>query len=86
MSDNRPLASLSTGPYAVSLWENQIDTGDGSQRTMKSVSLRKGYFDKKQGKLDHQTVTINPAELGAVIQLLTEMQRKVIDRRGDEPF
>ena len=82
----RPLASFSVGGYSVALWENPFDNGDGSQRLVKSVSLRKAFYNKKDQKLEEQKIHIGPAELGCVIGLLTEMERTVIERRGAEPF
>jgi hypothetical protein len=86
----RPLASFGVGPYSVSLWGNPVGNEDGVQRVMKSVSLRKGYFDKDENKMKHQSLSINPAEIGSVIALLGEMQNTVIeDRRQEqqrEPF
>jgi hypothetical protein len=82
----KPLVSFSTGPFSVALWENEIDNGDGSQRVAKSVSVRRVYFDKKENQLKDQKLSVNPAEVGALRLLLTQMEQAVIDRRGDAPF
>lgn len=75
---NRPLISFGVGGYSVALWENPVDAGDGTQRTMRSVSLRRGYFNKKEGKLVEQKITINPAEVGCVAALLEQMERAML--------
>jgi hypothetical protein len=79
---NQMLASLGVGPYSASLWNNQVDAGDGTQRMMKSISFRKGYYSKKEKTVKHQSVSIDPAELGSVIRLLQQMHEEVIERRG----
>jgi hypothetical protein len=80
-STNKPLVSLSIGPYFAGLWENTVNAGDGTQAIVKAVSLRKGFFNKKANKLDHQTISIKPHELGSVIALLQQMHNSVIENR-----
>ncbi len=82
---NRPLVSFSVGGLSVSLWENAID---GSDRTFKSVTVRKMF--NKDGQADSRSITINPAEIGCMIGLLSRMESQVIECRGhrqhsDEP-
>lgn len=75
---NRPLISFGVGGYSVALWDNPVDAGDGTQRMMRSVSLRRGYFNKKEGKLVEQKITINPAEVGCVVALLEQMEQAML--------
>lgn len=77
---NKPLKSFFVGPYSASLWGNTYDAPDGTQRIMKSITLRKS-FQNKEKQMDHQSVSMNPAEIGSVIALLQEMQNAVIEER-----
>lgn len=79
----RPLLSLGVGGLQVAVWENAVDNGDGSERTTKSVSLRRSYYSKKSDAFVEQKVTLFPQELGTLISLLVEAQKAVIDRRGE---
>lgn len=82
---NKPLASSSVGPYSAGLFQNVIANGDGKEVTVKSLSLSKGYFDKRENQMKRQSISIKPAELGSVIALLQQMQTVVIENRT-QPF
>jgi hypothetical protein len=77
---NHPLESRAVGPYSAAIWQNTYRAADGTERTMKSVSLRRGYFDRKRNELVEQKLTINPAEVGCVIGLLQQMERALLSQ------
>lgn len=84
----RPCFSAAVGGLQVAVWENPVDNGDGVERTTKSVTLRRSYFNRKTNNFVEAKLTLFPQELGTLIALLTEAQKAVIDRRGepvDEP-
>lgn len=76
---SKPIDSFSVGSFQIALWENQAEG-----RTYKNVSVRKSFFNKKENKLDHQTLTLDPTELGCVAGLLRRMEEAVIQRRTEE--
>lgn len=83
----RPIVSFSVGGFSVALWQNTFDNGDGTTRHAKSVSLRRSFFNKKEDKLDDQTITVSPQEIGCLIQLLSRMEQAVVEERSThEPF
>lgn len=77
---NQPIDSFFVGAFNVALWEND---GEGG-RTYRTVSLRKSFFNKKEDKLDQQTVSIDPTEVSCVIALLQRMEQQVIQRKNGE--
>jgi len=83
---NQPLVSYSVGGLSVSLWENTYENDDGSQRSSKSVSLRRTYFSRKDKEFVEQKITMNPAELGCLRAMLKRMETAVMDERGEAPF
>ncbi len=83
---NKPILSFSVGAFSVSLWENAVENDDGTSRTYKSVTLRKSFYNRKENRLDAQTVTVNPPEIGCLVSLLQKMGEAVIQNRGDAPF
>lgn len=78
-----PVVSLATGGLSVALWENAVAGEDGAERTMKSVSIRRSYFNRKDNQFAEQKMSINPYEVACLVGLLQEMQRALIDRRGN---
>jgi hypothetical protein len=83
-----PLVSFAVGGLSVALWENTVENGGGAQRTTESVSLRRTFFNKKANRLEDQSITINPSEIGCLSHLLARMEEAVIKerRRQEEPF
>jgi hypothetical protein len=77
----RPLLSVAVGGLSVALWENTFDTEDGTQRTSKSVSVRRSFFNRKENRFDDQSITINPSDIGCLRLLLGRMEQAVIEER-----
>ena len=79
---NKPLESFSVGGLSVSLWENKTDGNDGGERTFKTVTIRKAFYNRKESQLSSQAVSISPAEVACMIGLLKKMEEAVIQRAG----
>jgi len=79
---NKPVESFSVAGLSVSLWENTAENTDGSERTFKSVTIRKSYFNRKVSQLASQTLSLNPSEVSCLAQLLRKMEDAVIQRSG----
>jgi len=79
MSDERkkPLKSFAVGPLRVAMWENPAN--DGSERTFKSVTISKAYFDKKENAWDRQSVSLNLTGVGCMAALLRRMEEAVVN-------
>ncbi|OGC62493.1 hypothetical protein A2264_01155 [candidate division WWE3 bacterium RIFOXYA2_FULL_46_9] len=73
----KPLKSFAVGPLSVAMWENPAN--DGSDRTFRSVTISKAYFDKKENEWDRQSVSINLTEVGCMTELLKRMQEAVVN-------
>lgn len=73
----KPLKSFAVGPLSVAMWENQAN--DGSERTFRSVTISKAYFDKKVNDWDRQSVSINLTEVGCMVELLQRMEEAVVN-------
>jgi hypothetical protein len=78
----KPLESFSVGGLSVSLWENRTDGSEGNDRTFRSVTLRKAYYNRKESQLASQSLSIGPAEVACLIGLLKKMEEAVIQRGG----
>src|SRR3989339_533531 len=63
----KPLKSFAVGPLSVAMWENPAN--DGSDRTFRSVTISKAYFDKKENEWDRQSVSINLTKGGQTVSL-----------------
>jgi len=79
-SPSKPLESFSVGGLSVSLWENRADTDGGNDRTFRSVTIRKAFFNRKENQLASQSVSVSPAEVACLIALLKKMEDAVIQR------
>jgi hypothetical protein len=76
----KPLLGFSVGPLSVALWENDAETGDGTARKFKSVTVRKVF--NKGGEMDARSISINPAEVGCLAGLLKKMEEAIIQTTG----
>jgi hypothetical protein len=79
---NKPVESFSVSGLSVSLWENKADNDDGSDRTYKSVTIRKSYFSRKENQLTSQTLSLTPVEVSCLVSLLRKMEDTVIQKTG----
>ena len=79
---NKPLESFSVAGLSVSLWENTAENNDGTERTFKSVTIRKSFFNRKESQLASQTLSLNPSEVSCLVQLLRKMEDAVIQCGG----
>jgi hypothetical protein len=79
---NKPLLSYSAGGLSVSMWENTADNADGSERTYRSVTIRKEFFSRKENQLSNQTLSLTPSEVSCLAGLLERMEEGVIQKSG----
>lgn len=79
---NKPLQSFSVAGLSVSLWENTADNADGSERTYRSATIRKAFFNRKENQLSTQTLSLTPAEVSCLAGLLERMEEAVIQKTG----
>jgi hypothetical protein len=78
---NRPLRSFGVAGLSVALWENTHDTEEGGQRTSRTVSVRRSFFNRKEGRFDEQTITIAMSDVACLRHLLARMEQAVVDER-----
>ena len=79
---NKPLESFSVAGLSVSLWENKADNADGTDRTYRSVTIRKAFFSRKENQLTTQTLSLTPTEVSCLAALLRRMEEAVIQKTG----
>jgi hypothetical protein len=77
VSAGKPLEGFSVGNLSVTLWENTFETPEGP-RPVKSVSVRKTFYNKEKKDTEARTVSVDLQEIGCLIGLLSKMEAAVV--------
>lgn len=77
----KPVVSFNVGGLSVALWENEREG-----RVVRSVSVKKSFWDREKEEYDHRTVTLNLNEVSCLAGLLRKMEEAVINERSENPF